>query len=279
MRLYPHIMGEVDIDAGDDEVINAIAIPGNSDLKHVWMDFSLVSDTPQDILHACMYGVTAYIVALPDPDASVAPDTLWDLMIPKDDSILTADSIDMDFVTTADDTAEIEPGDPSIEELFNVGARPERIFERTEMITFGKQSAGFIAGTPNTFMPRDAWKAEVKQSYHVQFPSLLMFGLSSPLTTGTGSQPFVPATNQQWLQLRYMADTAKDAWKFAVGLIETGAETPYLEAAALMSDFLERFFEQTTAAFNPVGYRAFTDFRYDIDVEGELSVDQISAGA
>lgn len=279
MKIYPHIMGEIAVAAGADQVINAIAIPGQSKLSHVWMDFSLVSAGVQDVLDASMYGVTGYIVPIPDPDATTVLNTLWDEMIPKDDSILTADSIDLDFVDTADATAEITPGDPSIEELFNVGGRPERIFERTEMITFGKQSAGFIAGTPNTFIPRDAWKAEVKRQYNVEMPSLLMFGISAPSTTGTGSQPFVPGTNQQWLQLRYMADTAKDAWKFAVGLIEAGAETPYLEAAALLSDYLERFFEETTGAFVDTAYRVFTDFRYEVQVEGELSVEAISAGA
>lgn len=279
MRLFPHVIGEVDIDGGADEVINGIAIPGGSKLHHVWMDVSMVRDTVQDILDACMYGVTGYIIPIPDPDAATELDTLWDEMIPKDDTIDTANSIDMDFVTTADGTPEIEPGDPSIEELFNVGARPERIFERTELITFGKQSAGFIGGSPNTFMPRDAWKAEIKRSYTVELPSVLLFGMSSPAMTGQGANPFTPQTNQSWLQLKYLADTAKDAWKFAVGLIETGAETPYIEAAILMSDFLERFFEQTTGAFVPAGFRVFTDFRYEIEVEGELSVDAISAGA
>jgi len=279
MRLFPHVIGEVDINGAADEVINGIAIPGNSKLKHVWIDYSMVADAPVDILDACMYGVTAYIIPIPDPDAGTTLDTLWDEMIPKDDSIDTADSIDLDFVDTADATPEIEPGDPSIEELFNVGGRPERIFERTELITFGKQSAGFIAGTPNTYMPRDAWKGEIKRQYTVELPSVLLFGASSPAMTGAGSNPFTPQTNQAWLQLRYMADTAKDAWKFAVGLIETGAETPYIDAAILMSDYLERFFVQTTGAFVPVGYRIFTDMRYEVEVEGELSVESISAGA
>lgn len=277
MRLYPHIMAETAVADATDRVINSIAIPGRSTLRHVWMDFSLVRTVQQDVLDGSMYGVTAYIVPMLDPDATPDVNAIWDLQIPKDDTI-GPDSIDMDFSDTADATPEIEPGDPSLEELFNVASRPARIFQRTELITFGKQSAGFTAGTPDTFRPRDAWKAEIKQHYFVEQPSVLMFGLSAPATTSTGSV-FNPSSNEEWLQLRFMADTAKDAWKHAVGLFETGAETPYVEAAALIASFLEQFTEETTGAWIAAAYRIFTDFRYEIEVEGELSIESISAGA
>ncbi len=277
MRLFPHVMGESAIASAADGVIAGIAIPGQSTLRHVWIDFSLVGVAVQDVLDATMYGVTAYIVPVLDPDSTPTLDAMWDNQIPKDDAV-GSDVIDMD-TGAADPTPEIEPGDPSLEEMFNVSSRPERIFERTEMITFGKQSAGFIAGTPNTFIPRDAWKAEIKRRYFVEMPSMLLFGLSAPATTGTVSGSFAPNTNEEWLQLRYMADTAKDAWKQAVGLTETGAETPYEDAAILLAAYLERFFEQTPGAFVPEAYRAFVDMRFEIDVEGELSIASISAGA
>lgn len=278
MRLFPHILGESDVAPAADGVINAVAIPGQSTLRNVWMDVSIVGDAAQDVLDASLYGVTGYIIPVLDPDGPPALNVMWDNQIPKDDA-LGSDVVDMDNIDTADTTPEIEPGDPSIEELFNVGSRPERIFERTEMITFGKQSAGFVAGTPNTFIPRDAWKARIKRRYFVEMPSMLMFGLSAPATTGTVSGAFLPNTNEEWLQLRFMADTAKDAWKQAVGLTETGAETPYEEAAVLLAAYLERFFEETSGAFVAAGYRIFTDFRYEIEVEGELSIAAISAGA
>lgn len=276
MRLFPHVTGESAIAAGADGVIAGIPIPGNSTLKHVWIDFSVVAAAIQDVLDASMYAVTAYIVPVLDPDGGVALDTMWDNQIPKDDDV-GSDVIDMD-TGTADATAEVEPGEPSIEELFNVSARPERIFQRSEMITFGKQSAGFAAGTPNTFIPRDAWKSEIKRHYFVPDPSFLLFGLSAPLMTGTDAGSMVIANNETWLQIRYMADTAKNAWLQAVGLTESGAETPYEEAATVMSAFLERFFEQTSGAMFAQAWRAFVDMRYEIEVEGELSIGSISAG-
>ncbi len=163
--------------------------------------------------------------------------------------------------------------------MFNVGSRPERIFERVEMITFGKQSAGFEVGTPDSYIPRDAFKSEIKQGYHVEYPSLLLFGFSCPVTTGTDGTFFVPDTNQDWMQLRFLADTAKDAWKQAVGLTEAGAETPYAEAAQLMADYLERFREQTAGSFVPSAFTVFADMRFEVEVEGELSIQAISAGA
>ncbi len=278
MRLFPHVTAQTIIAAGADGVINAIAIPGQSKLHRVWMDFALVANSAQGILTASMYGLTAYIIPVLDPDATQTPDAMWDLQIPKDDAI-GSDVIDMDNLDTADTTPELEPGDPSLEEMFNVGSRPERIFERTEVISFGKQSAGFEVGTPDTFVPRDAWKSKISRAYQVEFPSVLAFGLSAPVTTGTNTTFFVPNTNEEWLQLRFMADTAKDAWKQAVGLTEAGAETPYVEAGILMGEYLERFVEQTAAAWSAQGYTVFTDFRYEIEVEGELSIHSLSAGA
>ncbi len=278
MRLYPHHIGESSVAAGADGVFAAVAIPGKSRLNHVWVDFSLISVNPQSVLSASLYGVTAYIVPVLDPDATVTPNAMWDLQIPKDDDVGSG-VIDMDTSDTSDPTAEIEPGEPSLEEMFNVGSRPERVFERTEIISFAKQSAGFETGTPDTFIARDAWKAEISRAWNVDLPSVLMFGLSAPDTTGTGTSFFLPDSATDWLQLRFMADTAKDAWKQAVGLTEAGAETPYEEAAVLMSSYLEQFLEETAASWVGNEYRIFSDVRYDIDVEGELSIDAINAGA
>lgn len=281
MDLYPHVIAQRTIAANADGVINAVGIPGQSKLHHVWMDVAIVAVASQSVLTACIYGLTAYIIPLSDPDATATPDAIWDLMIPKDDAIGSGVSnvIDMDHLDTADSDPEIEPGVPSLEELFNVSSRPERIFERTEIISFAKQSAGFEVGTPDHFIPRDAFKTEIKQGYMVQNPSVLAFGLSSPVVTGTQTAFFLPDSVPEWLQLRYMADTAKDAWKQAVGLTEAGAETPYVDAGFLMGSFLDSFVEQDAAAFNPQTYRVFTDFRYKIEVEGEMSIHSISAGA
>ncbi len=123
MRLYPHVISETAALTAADTVISAIAIPGNSDLKHVWMDVSMVATVAISVLQAALYGLTAYILPLTDPDAGATPDTMWDLLVPKDDT-LGSDVIDMDRVTTADATPEIEPGEPSLEECSTSVADP-----------------------------------------------------------------------------------------------------------------------------------------------------------
>ncbi len=280
MRTYPHIIAHTNAPTAVDTVINGVAIPGGSTLKHIWMDISLIAQAAIALDEAVMYGLTAYILPVLDPDDPGSAANIWDTQVPKDEALdTTADVIDLDSTTTADPTPEIEPGDPSLEELFNVGSRPKRIFEKVEIITFGKQSAGFSAGTPDTFVPRDAFKAEVKTPYQVDMPSMLLFGLSAPATTQDDTGIFIPNTNEEWLQLKYLADTAKDAWKHAVGLIEPGAETPYVEAGILMNDYLERFIEERDDTWIPAAYDVFSDIRYQIDVEGEMSIHSISAGA
>ncbi len=280
MRTFPHVMGQNIVPAASDRVVTGIPIPGGSTLKHVWYDFSLTATAAISFREAVMYGISAYIVPVLDPDDPGTPDAMWDTQIPKDEALdTTPDVIDMDSSTTVDPTPEIEPGDPSLEELFNVGSRPERIFQKTQLITFGKQSAGFEVGTPDTFIPRDAFKGEIKQNYFVQMPSMLLFGVSAPATTGTDTAIFVPSTNEEWMQLKFMADTAKDAWKHAVGLIETGAETPYVDAGILLNNYLERFFELTADSYVSASYDVYSDMRFEIEVEGELSIESISAGA
>lgn len=277
MLLFPKLVSQTLIPTATDVVIAAFAIPGQSKLKHVWMDISIVAAVAQSVLSATMYALTAYIVPVLDPDAQTGINTMWDQQIPKDDA-LALDTIDMDGVTTADASPEVQIGDPSIEELFNVGSRPEQIFRRVEMITFGKQSAGFVTGTPPTFFPRDSFKTEMTRNYFVEYPSMLLFGVSAPAVAAVGAAPFIPQAVQDWMQLRFMGDTAVDAWKLAAGLPEAGAESPYEDAATLIDAYLEQFYQSTAGGFVAQAFHAHASMRAMIDVEGTLAIASLSAG-
>ncbi len=276
MLLYPKMVAQADVIPGEDQVIAAMAIPGNSKLTSCWLDISMVADVAINVVAASMYAITGYIVPMLDPDAATAPNTMWDNQIPKDDA-LALDVIDMD-TGAADTTAEVQIGDPSIEELFNVSSRPEQIFKRVELITFGKQSAGFEVGTPDTYIPRDAFKTQIKRKYFVELPSMLLLGISAPAVRAVGTVPFTPQTVQDWMQLRFMADTAEDAWKLAAGIPEPGAESPYEDAATLIDAYLEQFWQETSGSFVSSGYRVFVSMRCAVDVEGSLSITSLSSG-
>ena len=65
----------------------------------------------------------------------------------------------------------------------------------------------------------------------------------------------------EWLQYQYIEDTQRDAWKYLTGLIESGAETPYIEAATLIETLLEGpIVESSAGAFVAAAMTAFTVF-------------------
>ena len=68
---------------------------------------------------------------------------------------------------------------------------------------------------------------------------MFLLALSSPdMGTTTTSLRSTPS-EKDWAQLVYIEDLVSDMVKNAIGLVEAGAETPYVEAQALIASLLE----------------------------------------
>lgn len=237
-------------------------------INNVHLNISLLAEAAVLRTSVAMYGMHAYVIPVPDPDASVTPDNLWDLLVPKD-KVLSADMLDLDTTGTVDTDALTEPGLINVEGMLNVQQQPELVFSREKFISWADQKGGYDR-TADNFMPSDKIVAKIKKAISVEYPSYFLLAISSPLTTITKTTWDVMNTDAEWTQLQYMEYTLEDAWKNIVGLIETGAETPYVEAMTLIGQYLEVLHEETTAAWAPQTWRAFGKASFDITVPGTM---------
>ena len=76
--------------------------------------------------------------------------------------------------------------------------------------------------------------------------------------------------DEKWLmQLKYMEVVLEQAWMWLVGLVETGAETPWEDAANMIGDFLEpNVNEETAGDFKAVTWQTFSKMTFEITVPG-----------
>lgn len=277
IRVYPASASHADVAAGSDGIIAALAIPAEAQVNRIWFSCDIVGSS-QSVVHAAMYGIDAYLLPVLDPDTEITPDVMWDAQVPKDDSI-GSDVVDLDTLPAgADTTPRFEPGDPSISTLVGLTTAPRRLFKRRRLLTFAKRAAGFESASPDTFKPAESFSTKLKPRLRVQAPSYLLFGLSSPGTLRTGAAWFTAASAREWMQLRYLQSTVDDMYKQLVGLTEAGAETPYEDAATLLSNWLQQFVEGTATSFNPIQWTVFTEMTVELMIHGDINRKTLSAG-
>lgn len=216
---------------------------------------------------AYMYGVEGFVLPVLDPDSQASYQTIWDQLVPKDSD---TDTIDLD-TAGADSTPAFEPGESAMAEVLNVGLQPERVYKRAKLITFAsapkwQEEAGVLE-----YAPSDTFTIRVKRRIHVNQPSIIVFGLSSPdLTDTVNAEPLI-LEETEWPRVQYMEMTLEQALIKFMGLTEAGAETPWEEAAALLRKHLEPdLFEETAGAWGQMTWSVFVDAVIDHSVEGTM---------
>ncbi len=181
-----------------DKVLAWCPLPSGSRLHKATFDFQTISSSKVSVHDAVGYGMSMYVFPVPDPDAATAIDTLWDNMVPKDETLaggVGADEIDMD-TGTADDKPETEWGEPNIERILGVSATPVRLFHRTRLITFARAKGGYDQ-TAADYYPTDEFISSVDKGVHVDVPSFAVIGMSSPLMDVTSTTKWVPTDEDQ----------------------------------------------------------------------------------
>lgn len=259
--------------AGEDLVICGAPIPPGGKLNNVWLDIHIIGPEATSILQAVLYGIGGYVMPLPDGDAATNFDVLWDNLVPKDVDE-GAGVLDLD-TTATDTTPEFEIGEIDWNAVFEMTAlQPVEIFKRRKMITLATTSVGYnqVSGALNDlYTPVDHVNTHLKRSVKVGSPSLVLFGFSSPDTLQSVATQFTAPTEQQWVMLTYMEMALEDAFKQLIGLVETGAETPYEEMSAFIAAILEpSIFEQDGGSFVGVTYNVFTRAVFDVSVPGRM---------
>lgn len=281
MRLFPKMVTQRDANAGTDTVIAAWPVPGNCRVNGFWLELSVMTTLAMDLTDNLMYGVTAYVVPVPDPDSAISPDTLWDRMIPKDTAVGSG-VLDLD-TSVADGTPEFELGELDMTDFIEVSTAPVELFTRRKLITFASAPIGFHLDpiTPFTdmfYVPTDYIKTRVRKGALVKYPSYLLVGLSQPDYAATKTTYPALEDKGEWAMIQYFQESLREMWKHILGLVGSGTQEMAVEAATLIEEYFEHFHEETANRWGGLpqrGLSAVAKVTLDLTVPGEFGQMQV----
>lgn len=276
IRMIGRRMSHVLTGTGVDDVLVGMSLPSGTVIHDIKLHVQEVGATASllAIALATMYDIEGYILPVLDPDAAETMDAIWDKLVPKDTD---ADTMDLD--TVAEDTSPAhEPGEHVMAEIVNVGLKPQKIFKRTRLLTAAsKGSFAFVEGGAGEtgiqlWSPRDEFFWRKRKAYRIRQPSILVFAQSSPALDDTTNTVYTAMTEPKWAQVKYIGNVVMRALMDHLGITETGAESPWEEASALLKEHLEPdVFEETSGHFFAEQFNVTTELMVDHSVPGELS--------
>jgi hypothetical protein len=219
------------------------------------------------------------VLPLQDPDTPVSYDVLWDEMVPKDEDLGSGtDVFDLD-TATADTDPEFEPGEPDISKILREDTVMAEIWKRRQLISFPKSPVGFQAGTPDTYYPIDAFKSSISKPIRIDYPSVILFGVSSPNLSDINATLESSLSESSLMQMKYIDTVLERALMAALGLIEAGAETPWIEALSVLEEILEPdLFQTTSSAWSTNTWTCFSTVTFDVSVPGEFGKVALTSG-
>lgn len=279
MRIFGRRLTSIAIPGGTDEVVIGFPLPAGGVLNNVHMEWHIIG--PEDVVlnHAGMYGIGGYVVPVVDPDAALSYDTIWDNLIPKD-TAQAAGALDLD-TAAADATPEFEPGEPRWSGIFDLTSlAPKEIFRRRKLLSIASAQFGHqvIVSASDTWVPTDYFNTKVGQKVRVKSPSMVLFGFSSPTLDAVSTSQKTAPTENEWTLLQYVEVAMEQMFFQLIGLVEAGAETPYVESAAFIARLLEDvIFEETAAFIDTMQWQVYCKATFDISVPGTISQATLSS--
>lgn len=279
MRLFGRRYSSIDVPAGSDQVMVGYPIPPGGKLNNVWADVHIISAEQIPFQSAGMYGISAFAMQVPDPETGISFDTLWDNFVPKDVAE-SSGAFDLD-TDAADATAEFEMGEPDISAIFDIIANtPMELFRRRRMLSAARGSINYeaVSAGADVITLGEAFSLRIRKNMRASAPSVALIGFSSPALDVTTTNGETTPTENQWAWLTYLEMGLEQAFIHLMGLVESGAETPWEEAGAFVASLLERAaFEETAGAFAPTTWRVFTSAVFDLTVPGSVGVKTLSS--
>jgi len=272
-------MGLWVVTGGEDQVIAGVPVPDGGSVLQVQGFVDIMVNARMKLDEMCGYSLNMYMIPLSDFDSVQTYDVLWDTMVPKDDT--DDDLLDLD--EGAPDTApEEEPGDPDLETILGIHGTPlTRMFHRNTLFTYANNPRHAHLDTNHYYWPSERVPINIKRRVFANGPSMCLFGFSSPTmditTTSLRSTPVL----KDWGRMQFIQDTLRDMLKNALGLVEAGATTPYVDAQSFLVDLLEsNVIEESLAADNllSVAYNLFTRLNFKVDMPENNGKSELTSG-
>lgn len=276
--MYRHILAT----SGVDRVVAAAPVVTGGRFLSMSGVTRVVGAGDNNIATAVYWAMKGAFFASPDPDVANNDDVLWDLQVPKDQTIsfaAGAEIVDFDEDTGNVDPFQ-EPGDTSIETLFAVNVPADDLFNIEGIMTFADTSDGFKDATPDTFIPNVIVPWSSKNVRVASYPSHAMAAFVLPKMDVTSSTPQVALGDEEWVMLQYLDKVLEDAFLAIVGITETGAESPFVDLLAALQAWTEPLvFEETAGAWGSPSANTWTTAVIFTESPGAPVQKMISSGA
>lgn len=201
-------------------------------------------------------------------------DALWDRAVPKDSlhsGTAGSSQIDTGASVGDDDTAPFaEPGVPNLTVLAQDSQIfAETVLDQSHIMTFSDTSDGFKDATPDTYIPNLSLRADTNKRVRVdcENPAYALLALGNPALVSTVSAVQNMIGNQEYLMLKHLHQLMEDSWKQFAGLDEAGAESPFVDVAALIIEITEPLVQEETAgAWGAASYNVWSETWIDTNI-------------
>ncbi len=150
----------------------------------------------------------------------------------------------------------------------------------------GPSNAGmmFRQDTETPFLehwfPGSVERVDFRRQVRVTSPSLAVFAVAVPDTLQTSATQAVAAfTENEWGRIKYIDTVLEMAMLDLLGLTESGAETPWEEASALLREYLDPSVLETNAgAMVGASWNAVGELVFDVVVPGTMPTKVLTGG-
>lgn len=264
---------------GVDTVFTGMSLPKNTAVHRIKARVSVVDDAIIPVANARPYAVEGWVLPITDPDGGASLDTIFDQLVPKD-----TDATVLDLDTGATDTTPFyEPGEIDLSALIPIGVRPKRIFKRIRMLTAADGSLAVWQDTVTPFLAKwiagEAFDIDIRKGFRVMQPSIVVFALASPAGDDTSASGPTHLAENEWGQIQYVDHVLQRAMLHLLGVTESGAETPWEEAIAVLSKHLDPDVYESVAGLLGAGsWTAHGNMLIDHSVDGEMGKQLVTTG-
>ncbi len=282
MRFFRHMLSQISMGGNLDRVLAHMSLPSECSQNNVWGDVHVINNDGFFIESAMVYGADGFVVPLPDPDTADSVDDIWDRLIEKEANP-SSGVLDLD-TTAVQGGPHFEAGETNQGLIADMHTYDDdnHWYKRRKIISFANAPTGFhwVTSGVSTFSPTDHFKVRSRKKISAELHSMSLLGFTIPGLAGTSSGiENTPSSEAKWLQQKYLEVVLEQAWMFLVGLVETGAETPWEDAANFVDSLLEPVpFEDSAGAWLTDTMRIFSQFTFDVTVPGRREFNILTGG-
>lgn len=220
-----------------DRVVAGVAVPRGARVTQVSGHIDVMTTTRMIIDEVLDYSLRAFMIPVHDFDTQITYDQIWDNLVPKDDA--ATDTIDAD--EAAGDVVAIDtPGLPDLETIMGIhGTKLISVYKRQGQFSYPSHPMHAHLDTNAKYWPGERHNIKINRPIFAPEPSLLLFAVSNPASLATRTTLDSSPTITEWARMSVLEYTLQQMMINFIGAVETGAETPWEEAQALIVKLME----------------------------------------